>query len=91
MDRASLPFLLIASPAARTLAGRDLATIEVAHQQISYRRNFFAFSSRVGRHGDLILELDVGDPRLAGRLVLEADLRRAELLAARERDGRRPR
>jgi hypothetical protein len=106
MDRASLPFLLIASPAARTLAGRDLAkiavlalqamirhrrSIEVAHQQISYRRNFFAFSSRVGRHGDLILELDVGDPRLAGRLVLEADLRRAELQAARERDGRRPR
>lgn len=106
MDRAALPFLLVASPAARALAGRDLAkiavlamqamirhrrSIEVAHQQIRYRKSCFAFSSRVGRYGDLILELDVGDPRLAERLILEADLRQAELQQARDRDTRRHR
>ena len=106
MDRAALPFLLVASPAARALAGRDLTkiavlamqamiqqrrSIEVAHQQIRYRKHCFAFSSRVGRHGDLILELDIGDPRLADRLILETDLRRAELQQARNRDERRQR
>ena len=105
MDRASLPFLLVATPAARAALGRDLnkvavlaaqallrhrKTLEVAHQQLRYQRHAIAFSSRVGRHGDLILELDVGDPALENRVVLEADLRRAELNAReREREPRK--
>jgi hypothetical protein len=37
----------------------------------------------------MILELDVGDEKLGDRVILAADLRRAELQQrARERDGR---
>jgi hypothetical protein len=105
MDRASLPFLLVTTPALREALGRDVdkvavlaaqallrhrKTLEVAHQQVRYRKHMIAFSSRVGRHGDLILELDMGDPALGDRLILEADLRRAELNAReREREPRK--
>lgn len=80
MHRAHLPILLFASPAAQALLGRDVADvgvlalkailrnrrgIEVAHQQIKYRKHTLAFSSRVGREGDLIVDLDVGVPGLA--------------------------
>ena len=92
MERAALPFLLIASPAARQMLGRDLHKvavmamqallrnrrgIEVALQQIDYRKRPIAFSSRIGQMGDLILELDIGNPALADRLFLEQDLRKA--------------
>jgi hypothetical protein len=92
MKRAHLPFLVVPSHAAAALVGRDLDVVavlalkailqhrkglEVAHQQIRYRKHDLAFSSRIGRGGDLILELDVGDPRLAQRLVLAEELRRA--------------
>ena len=100
MHRAYLPILLFASPAAQALLGRDLAAVgvqalkailrnrkglEVAHQQIKYRKHHLAFSSRIGRDGDLILDLDIGLPGLGERLVLESDLRRAERQAASER------
>ena len=107
MDRVSLPFLLISTPAARAAAGRDLHTvavlafrailekragIEVAHLQVRYRKHCFAVSSRIGRHGDMVLEIDVGNPALQDRVIFDADLRRAELQQrARERDTRRPR
>jgi hypothetical protein len=92
MHRAHLPILLFASPAAQALLGRDVADvgvlalkailrnrrgIEIAHQQIKYRKHTLAFSSRVGREGDVIVDLDVGVPGLDNRLVLETDLRRA--------------
>jgi hypothetical protein len=100
MDRASLPFYLHASPIVREELGRDLHKVavlalqavlrhrkglEVALQQISYRKRHIAFSSRIGRYGDLILELDVGDPALADRIFLEQDMRKAEVEAARTR------
>lgn len=100
MDRASLPFLLLSTPAVREALKADLDKvavlalqavlrhrrgIEVAHQQISYRRHLIAFSSRIGKLGDLILELDLGTPALGDRLVLEQDLRKAEAEAARNR------
>jgi len=100
MNRAYFPFLLIPSHAVRNLLRRDLAKVgvlalrailqhrkglEVAHQQIRYRRHDLAFSSRIGSRGDLILEFDIGDPRLAHRLVLEEDLRRANRNGARGR------
>ena len=92
MKRAHFPFLVVPSHAVAAMVGRDLDTVailalkailqhrkglEVAHQQIRYRTHDLAFSSRVSRSGDLILELDVGDPRMGQRLVLEEELRRA--------------
>ena len=92
MDRASLPILVISSHQARRALGRNLAEaavlavkailrnrrgIEVAHQQSRYRKHDLAFSSRIGSRGDIVLELDLGDPRLSHRLILEEDLRRA--------------
>jgi hypothetical protein len=106
MHRASLPILTTATPAARKLLGPELPKvavlavqailrhrrgIEVAHQQIRYRKHHFAFSSRIGRHGDLILDLDVGDPALENRIVIEADLRRAERMHTAHREEERPR
>src|ERR1044072_3141094 len=94
MDRVSLPFLLISTPAARAAAGRDLhnvaglafgailerrVCVEIAHLQVRYRKHCFAVSSRIGRHGDMILELDVGDEKLGDRVIFDADLRSAAL------------
>lgn len=93
MNRAYLPFLFIPSHAAANALGRraDRAAVlalkailqhgkslEVAHQQIRYGRHDLAFSSRITRNGDLVVELDLGDPRLCHRLVLEEELRRAD-------------
>ena len=104
MHRASLPILMTATPAVQKLLGPELPkvavlamqailrqrrAIEIAHQQIRYRKHHVAFSSRIGRHGDLILDLDVGNPALANRIVIEADLRRAERAHAAQRDGER--
>jgi hypothetical protein len=106
MHRASLPILLAATPAVQKLLGPDLpkvATlavqailkhrrgIEVAHQQIRYRKHQFAFSSRIGRHGDLILDMDVGDPALESRIIIEAELVRAERAQAEKHNGERER
>ena len=93
MHRANLPILVIPSHAARSALGHDLERvavlavkailqkcqgIEVAHRQVRYRNHDLAFSSRIGSQGDLILDLDLGDPRLSHRIILEADLRCAE-------------
>ena len=92
MDRAFLPVLVIATHAARRALGSDVRkaavlaakaiirsrrSLEVAHQQIRFAEHDLAFCSRIGAQGDLILELDVGDPRLSDRIVLEEELRRA--------------
>ena len=104
MHRASLPILMTASPAVRKLLGPELPKvavlamqailrhrrgIEVAHQQIRYRKHHVAFSSRIGRHGDLILDLDVGNPALENRIVIEADLARAERQSIAKREDER--
>ena len=101
MHRASLPILMTATPAVQKLLGPELPKvavlavqailrqrrgIEIAHQQIRYRKHHVVFSSRIGRHGDLILDLDVGDPALENRIVIEADLRRAERTQAAQRE-----
>jgi hypothetical protein len=106
MKRAHLPFLVVSSHAVATLVGRDLDRVavlalkailqhrkglEVAHQQIRYRNHYLAFSSRISRNGDLILELDVGDPRLSQRIVLEEELRRAARNVSRQSGGDRRR
>ncbi len=100
MQRADLPFILVASPAIRKALGPDLKKVavmamqallrnrrgvEIALQQIDYRRLPIAFSSRIGQMGDLILELDVGNPALADRVFLEQDLRKAQAGAVGKR------
>jgi len=93
MDHGYLPFVLIPSHDVRALLGPDLRkaaslalkailrhkkSLEVAHQQITYRKHCLAFSSRIGTQGDIILELGLGDPRLGHRLILENELREAQ-------------
>lgn len=85
------------SVAARKAAGSDLAkvarlalaailkdgqSLEIAHRQIVFGKHHFALSSRLGSRGQLILELDLGAPQLAGRMILEDDLKRAERTSA---------
>ena len=107
MDVAALPILLSASPEVREILGPDLRRVavmavqamlrhgrglEVALQQIDYRNRPIAFSSRIGRMGDLILDLEIGNPNLGERVFLEADLRKAAAEAAKARSqkgGRR--
>jgi hypothetical protein len=92
MHRAFLPILVIPTQAARRALGSDLQkvavlaakamirrgkSLEVAHQQIRFADHDLAFCSRIGAKGDLILELDLGDPRLSDRIILEEELQRA--------------
>ena len=89
MIRAYLPFKVVPTHAARDALGRGLDTVavlalrailrhnkslEIAHQQICFRSVHLAFSSRITAGGELIMDLDLGDPRLAGRLILEQDM-----------------
>jgi hypothetical protein len=102
MPTAELPFFVVASQSARGLLGPNLGkaavcalraillhrkSLEVAHQQIKFGKHELVFSSRIGSKGDLILQLDVGEPGLGKRLILEDDLRRAER-SAREKGKR---
>jgi hypothetical protein len=106
MAEVPLPIFVIPSKAAREVLAGELAKIavlamkavlrnrrgiEVAHQQIRYRKRDFAFSSRIGARGDLIIELDLGDPKLSDRIILEDDLRRAARRPEHGNGHRRPR
>ncbi|WP_295556946.1 hypothetical protein [uncultured Hyphomicrobium sp.] len=90
--RAFLPFHVLTSHAVAERLGRkaeraavlalramlqDHRQLEVAHQQIRFGGHHLAFSSRITGRGELVIELDVGDPRLEGRVVLEDELRQA--------------
>jgi hypothetical protein len=90
--RAFLPFHVLPSHAVTEKLGRraeraavlalrailqNHRQVEVAHQQIQFCGHHLAFSSRITARGDLVIELDVGDPRLDGRIILEDDLRQA--------------
>ena len=92
MQHRLFPIIVYASADVRRAIGPDLGkaaglalrallkerrSVEIAHKQVVYRRCPIAFSSRVGVHGALILELDVGNPNLADRVVLEEDLKRS--------------
>jgi hypothetical protein len=93
MQRALFPIIYSASPAAVRAAGGKLneavilalrailkhgRSIEVAHQQIRFGGQDLSFCSRITARGDLVIELDLGDARLAGRIILEDELKRAE-------------
>jgi hypothetical protein len=92
MHRSALPFLFLPTHAASRLLGPHTSaaavlalraiigrnkSLEVAHQQISFCGHELAFSSRVTESGELIVDLDIGNPRLADRIVLEDELRAA--------------
>jgi hypothetical protein len=81
------------SAAVREAAGPDLGKIarlaleavlkngrslEIAHQQVAYGKVHYALSSWIGNRGQLVLELDIGNAELAGRVILEEELKRAE-------------
>ncbi|MBN9017660.1 MAG: hypothetical protein J0H11_09610 [Rhizobiales bacterium] len=102
MQRSPFPIFVFPAPALRAMDGPDLErvaalalratllsrrSLEIAHQQIVWRGRHFAFSARISAKGELIIEIDVGDPRLAGRIVLEEDMQRA---ARGARDKARP-
>ena len=91
MPRVFLPFYCVPTPAVVAAVGNDIQRIalaalkamlrrgkslDIAHQQISYAGHELAFSARVTTAGDLVLDIDLGDPKLRDRIVLEADLRR---------------
>lgn len=92
VTRAQLPFLILQTPAAAALLGRHTSefailamravlknqrSAEIAHQQFRFRGHDLAFSSKVNGRGELVISIDVGDPGLAGRVILEEDLQRA--------------
>ncbi len=100
MARSLLPFHYHATTEAQQLLGSALPrvaalavrtviknrkSVEVAHQQLNYRGHAIALASRVTANGDLVVEIDLGDPRLAHHVVLEDDFRTASR-EARERD-----
>ncbi len=70
MMRAFFPFRFVSSHALSE-------ALEVAHQQIEVGEHHIALSTRVTEAGDLIVDLELGDPRLAKRLITEEELRRA--------------
>ncbi len=93
MARALLPFYFHASHAARAALQERLGraalvairavlknrgSLEVACQQVVYGEHCLALSSRISASGDLVIEIDIGDPRLGDCLILEDELRKAE-------------
>jgi hypothetical protein len=93
MKRAFFPIIYSAPPAVVNRLGARLhqaavmalkamlrrhRALEVAHQQISYAGEQLAFSSRISPLGDLIIEFELGDARMAERVILEEDYRAAE-------------
>ena len=93
MQRAYFPIIYSASPAVVRRTGPELhravilalrailkhtRSLEVAHQQIRFNGQDLAFCSRISSLGDLIIEFDVGDASLSGRIVLEDELRTAQ-------------
>jgi hypothetical protein len=99
MVRSNLPVYIEPSRTVRERLGSEIANvallairaimrnqrgIEVAYQQILYRGHHLALSSRITAGGDLAITIDVGDPSLAQRLILEDELHGAERRARDE-------
>lgn len=93
MVRSDLPVYIYASADVRLALGPDLTRVarlamkailrnrralEVAFQQIEFGGHCLALSSRVTDKADLVIEIDMGDPLLGQRIILEDELKRAE-------------
>lgn len=91
MARALLPFHCFTTPAAARVIGQDLATVavvalravvragkgfDIGHHQIEWGEDVLAFSCRVGKSGDIVIEFDIGAPGLSDRVISEAEFRR---------------
>ena len=76
----------------REIARRGLG-LEMAHFQIVHEGTTLAICSRLRRDGRIEIELGLGDPRQAARVIPAADLRAAEarVLHRRENPARRRR
>lgn len=72
---------------------KNRRSLEVAFQQIEYRQHHLALSSRITSRGDLVVEIDIGDPSLSHHLIVEDEYRLAERQArlenAKVREARR--
>lgn len=90
MARALFPFYCYASPAAADIVGANITTVavvalraavrqgrglDIAHMQIEWGEHTLAFSSRIGKAGDVVVELEVGQPGLTDRLISEDEMR----------------
>lgn len=77
--------------AAGLAAWRELARrgqgLEMAHFQIVHEGVTLAVSSRLRRDGRIVIDLGLGDPRMAARAIPAANLRAAEA-ASRARNAR---
>ena len=96
MFRVQAPVIVIFSAAARAALGAQLRAagiaawcelarlgqgLEMAHFQIVFTDVTLAVSSRLRKDGFIVIELDLGDPRQAARVIPAAQLRQAEALA----------
>ena len=105
MFRVQAPVVVIFSTEARTALGaqlraaglaawRELAGLgqglEMAHFQIVFADVTLAVSSRLRKDGFIVIELGLGDPRQAARVIPAAELRQAEARAL-GRHGPQPR
>ncbi len=105
INRVYLPFLFLSShPLVEAVGGyvRKLAVLalravlqhrkglEVAHQQIAFGEHHVAMSTRITSTGELVVELDIGDPRLLDRLILDDELRQAAWAGRQMRGIRGP-
>lgn len=77
--------LVSAGKAAWREIARRRQGLEYAHLQISYAGVTLAICSRLRADGVIIIEVGIGDPRQAARVVPAAELRRAEAQAASRR------
>ena len=98
MFRVQTPVIVVATTEARAALGvrlraaglaawREIARrgqgLEMAYFQINHDGVTLAVSSRLRRDGLIEIELDLGDPRQAARVIPAAQLRRAEARARR--------
>jgi hypothetical protein len=93
MFQVKAPVVIVASAEARAMLGASIRTaalaawheiarrgrgLEMAHFQIAHGGVTLAVSSKLRRDGFIEIELGIGDPRQAARVIPAADLRRAE-------------
>ena len=80
------PLLLPAGKAAWREIARRRQGLEFANLQLSFEGHTLAIASRLRPDGAIVIEIGLGDPRQAARVITAAQLRRAEAQA----DERRP-
>ena len=75
------PLLLPAGKAAWLEIARRRQGLEFANLQLSFEGHTLAIASRLRPDGAIVIEIGLGDPRQAARVITAAQLRRAEAQA----------